>query len=158
MTTQHLAEFEILVDQTPELKPKGAIFSMGELKPSWVEALNANGIELKAIDIVVRDQDIAHTFRNAKHIQLSKDWYKKLPHHLQYPDAVILDTSHKNEPALLLIYKGNESANKLVVRLNYNVRKRGVLNIVETGRPISKHLNMIRGGIGKFYVLLEGSL
>ena len=155
MTATKFSEF---VDQAPKIQPKGKIYPVGYLKPFWINEAKTHGIELETPRIAVRDQDIAHSFRDSKNDKLPRDWYKNLPHHLKNPDAVILDKTHPNEPALLLIYKGNDKAYKLVVRLNYNVRKKGIMNIVETGRPISKHLNMIRGGIGKGYVLLEGSL
>jgi len=107
-------------------------------------------------DITVRDADIWHTFRGAKTDQLPVDWYKRLPEHLAKPAAVILDTVAPDKPAFLLVYPGATDNYKLVVRVNYNVKKKGLLNIVETGKPVD--LGGIRGMVGHGYDLVEGTL
>ena len=155
MTAIKFSEF---VDQAPEIKQTGEIYPLGTLKQNWIDAAKRNGIEVETPHIVVRDQDIVHTFRSKKEHKIPRDWYKNLPYHLQRPDAVLLDTTHSEGASLLLIYKGENKAHKLVVRLNYNVRKQGIMNIVGTGRSISKDLSLIESMIGKGYVLIEGSL
>ncbi|MDI9348823.1 MAG: hypothetical protein QM537_02335 [Candidatus Symbiobacter sp.] len=175
MTAIKFAEY---VDQSPKIQPKGEIYPLGNLKQNWIEGAKRHGIEIETPHIAVRDQDIAHTFRDAKKSKdgdkakdtlLPKDWYKNLPHHLHHPDAVLLDTTHPEGASLLLIYKGKDKAHKLVVRLNYTVRKHrrvsdsggkstGVINIIGSGREISNDLTLLHGMIGKGYVVLEGSL
>jgi len=93
----------------------------------------------------LRDKDIWHTFRDKKSAPLDLAWYKDLPRHLDAPGAVLLDTTHANEPAFLLLYDTPGKSAKLVVRVNYRVKKAGVLNIVETGRVLdAEAVNTIR--------------
>ncbi|MDI9349766.1 MAG: hypothetical protein QM537_07165 [Candidatus Symbiobacter sp.] len=165
MTAVKFADY---VDQAPKIQTKGVIYPLGTLKQNWIDSLKHYGIEIESPQIAVRDQDIAHTFRDAKkpkdgdktkNTLLPKDWYKNLPHHLlHHPDAVLLDTTHPEGASLLLIYKGGDKARKLVVRLNYTVRKRGVMNIVETGRLINVEKSGIAKKIGLGYELIEGTL
>ncbi|MCX8507108.1 MAG: hypothetical protein ORN98_10930 [Alphaproteobacteria bacterium] len=149
-------KFAEFVNQAPKIQPKGEIYQLGSLKPHWIIAVNTHGIELDTPNIAVRDQDIAHSFRDNKDNQLPRDWYKNLPQHLKNPDAVILDKTHPDGPSLLLIYKGKDKAYKLVVRLNYNVRKQGVMNIVGSGQKVI--IGGIKAMLGKGYILIEGSL
>ncbi len=107
---------------------------VGALKPSRIEAATKGGIPPATADITVRDRDIWHTFRDSKSDKLDPDWYAVLPQHLTKAQAVVLDATHPNEPAFLLFFDGGDKAGKkLVVRVNYRMKKAGIGNIVETG-------------------------
>ncbi|MDI9350225.1 MAG: hypothetical protein QM537_09525 [Candidatus Symbiobacter sp.] len=155
MTSKELSEFIEAAD-AENAKTNGTVLKVGKLKPEWGLALQGLGITPETHEIYIRDIDARHTLRPKKMRPLPKEWYKNLSHHLQHPSAVLLDTTHSEGASLLLIIQGSDTAYKLVVRLNYNVRKQGVMNIVGTGQLID--LEGIKGKIGKEYVLIEGSL
>jgi hypothetical protein len=136
--------------------PRGKSMVIGALKPSWVQTAESRGISPATADITVRDQDIWHTFRTGKADQLDLGWYKDLPRHVDAPDAVLLDSTHSGEPAILLIYNQGSTGAKLVVRINYRTKKLGEANIVETGKKVD--VSGIRAQIGHGYDLIEGSL
>lgn len=150
-----LTEFSTFVDEALSGHARGSTKVVGSLQPNWVAAAAKEGIVPETAEIAVRDKDIQHTFRDAKADQLDLAWYRQLPENLQKPDAVILDQTHA-DPAFLLIYQGANSTSKLVIRVNYKVKKVGVMNIVETGQTVDA--TGIRGMIGQGYTLVEGSL
>lgn len=76
--------------------------------------------------------------------------------HLEHPQAVILDTTHERAPAFLLLYDGGRKSGKVVVRINYRLKKTGERNIVETGKWVDP--SGIRAQIGQGYELVEGNL
>jgi hypothetical protein len=81
----------------------------------------AAGLAPATADITVRDDDVWHTFRDAKDAKLGMAWYRRLPEWLQKPEAVILDKTMPNESAYLLVYPAQEgTVDKLVVRINLN--------------------------------------
>lgn len=135
---------------------RGKTFVAGALKSKWIDAATKAGLMPATAEIVVRDADIWHTFRDAKKATLDLSWYKQLPRLLDEPKAVVLDTTHANEPAFLLFYDGQESGAKLVVRVNYHVKRIGLTNIVETGKYVN--LDDVRPMLGHGYELIEGSL
>ncbi|MEW5756564.1 MAG: hypothetical protein AB1810_09695 [Pseudomonadota bacterium] len=48
---------------------------------------------------------------------------------------------------------------KLVVRVNYRLKKTGLMNIVQTGHTVyADALNTLRAEIGGMYQLIEGGL
>jgi len=78
--------------------------------------------------------------------------------HAFYKGAVVLDMTRTDEPAFLLIYAAGAAAasKKLVMRVNYRIKKGGVVNIIETGKLVDT--SGIRAMIGHGYELVEGSL
>ncbi len=157
MLSERSAAFGAFVDAALTGPPAGHLFVAGALKPDWVAAASKAGIPPATADIGVRDRDVAHTFRDSKAATLDLDWYRRLPEHLDTPGAVILDTTHDKGPAFLLIYGlGEGRADKLVVRVNYRIKKTGLGNIVQTGKPVDPA--GIRAQIGRGYELIEGSL
>lgn len=150
------AAFSDFVDATLSGPPRGKLFTAGALKPAWVDAAVTAEIAPATAEIIVRDADVWHTFRDAKKEALDLDWYKRLPALLDHPGAVVLDTTHKDAPAFLLFFDTNRRSEKLVVRVNYRVKKVGVVNIVETGRKVD--LSGVRAMIGHGYKLIEGGL
>ncbi|MDI9349334.1 MAG: hypothetical protein QM537_04970 [Candidatus Symbiobacter sp.] len=155
MTAIKFSEF---VDESDaeNAKINGVAQTVGELKPEWVFALQKFGFMPDTNEISIRDIDARHTLRPKKSRPLPKEWYKNLPHHLQHPDAVLLDITHPEGASLLLIFHGNNVVHKLVVRLNYTVRKQGVMNIVVSGQNVM--LGGIKAMLGRGYELIEGTL
>lgn len=141
---------------TNRARPTGQTMVVGALLPNWVAATKAAGVLPASAEIAIRDRDIAHTFRDAKAHKLSAAWFKNLPAHLRHPQAVILDVTHQGGPALLLVFDAGAAAKKLVVRVNYRVKKGDVLNIVETGQTVDA--SGIASGLGKGYTLIDGAL
>lgn len=143
---------------------KYAIKTTGETRPigalsyeTWMALWRKNMAPESAI-ISVRDIDVVHAFRSTKTDKLPVDWYARLPERLAKPDAVLLDTTHKDGPAILMVYDAPEGA-KLVVRIDYVTKKNGTMNIVETGKSLdAEAVETIRRAIGATYELLEGSL
>lgn len=150
------AAFSDFVDETLSGPARGRLFTAGALKPAWVDAAITADIAPASAEIIVRDADVWHTFRYTKKQALDLDWYKRLPELLGQPGAVVLDTTHQNAPAFLLFFDTNQRAEKLVVRVNYRVKKVGVVNIAETGRKVD--LSGVRAMIGHGYKLIEGGL
>jgi hypothetical protein len=80
--------FASFVEATLADKVRGKYLVAGALKPAWIEAATRRDVVPKSAEIAVRDQDVWHTFRDAKANKLDLDWYKNLPHHLDAPGAV----------------------------------------------------------------------
>lgn len=148
--------FADFVDATLAGPVRGKLFTAGALKPGWIDAAVKADIAPATAEIIVRDADVWHTFRDAKKEALDLDWYKRLPALLDQPGAVVLDTTHPDAPAFLLFFDTDRRSEKLVVRVNYRVKKVGVVNIVETGRKVD--LSGVRAMIGHGYELIEGGL
>ena len=137
-------------------RPEGKWMVVGAMKPEWVAGMKTAGAMPSTAEIAIRDRDIAHAFRDAKFHPLPAAWFRNLPRHLRSPQAVILDETHKDGPALLLIYDAPGDAKKLVVRVDYRMKKAGEMNLVETGGEVD--VSGIRGQLGKGYTLIEGAL
>ena len=152
--------FGIWVEQVMSSNAKGDYQSVGTLKPDWVAAAEAANFAPVSTNILVRDHDVKHSFRDAKAEKLPLDWYYNLPEHLINPHAVIFDQAKPKEASLLLIYcLPNDRAYKLVVRINYFAKLNGekkLFNIVETGHMVG--VGGIKGQIDKCYILIDGSL
>jgi len=148
--------FAAFVDTTLADKVRGKMMIVGALKPDWVSAAEQVGVRPATAEIAVRDKDVWHTFRDAKTAQVNLAWYKNLPRHLGTPGAVVLDSTHLGAPAFLLIYDAGSAAAKLVVRINFQIKKAGTMNIVETGQMVD--LSGVRAMVGHGYEHIEGSL
>lgn len=148
--------FGDFVDQILTGPPRGKLMVVGAMRPEWVKAVTAEGFRPVTAEIAVRDQDVWHTFRDAKKAQLDPAWYRRLPVHLRSPQAVILDISDPERPTLLLIYPATDKAAKLVVAVNYKVKKAGVMNIVESGRLVD--ITAIESAIRNGAKLITGEL
>lgn len=154
---EKLKAFSAFVDDAlVDRRQRGKSMVVGALKTNWVAAAQKRGIQPVTAEIVVRDQDVIHTFRSGKDNQLSLDWYRQLPLHLQSPQATLLDTTH-DQPAFLLVFDTGSQAKKLVVQVNYHVKKLGTFNVLDTGRQIQE-IESIRGQIGHGYELVDGQL
>jgi Phage Mu protein F like protein len=156
MLAEKSAAFSDFVDTTLAGPVRGKTFVAGALKSAWIEAAVQVNLTPATAEIVVRDADVWHTFRDAKTATLDLTWYKQLPTLLDQPMAVILDQTHPDAPAYLLFYDTGETGAKLVVRVNYRIKKFGLSNIVETGKIIN--FDDVKPMIGKGYVLIEGYL
>lgn len=129
-------QFSKFVDEIRADVPRGRQMIVGALKPSWVQAAQKAEVQPISGEIIVREEDIRHTFRSSKRDQIQLSWYRDLPGHLRKPDAVLLDLSLPGRPALLLIYGQGANRPKLVLQINYRTRRQGRMNIVETGKMI----------------------
>jgi len=156
LLTEKAAGFAEFVDVTLSGPVRGKHFVAGALKPEWVDAATKVNLTPASSEIVVRDADVWHTFRDTKKDTLDLAWYKGLPILLDQPSAVVIDSTHPNEPAYLLFFDVSNDSKKLVVRVNYRVKKLGMVNIVETGRLVD--LSGVRAMIGHGYSLIEGGL
>lgn len=146
--------FSLFVDLAAQDFERGKMLVVGALKPDWIRAAQSAGVTPATAEIAVRTRDISHTFRTSKGAQLDRDWYRRLPEHLRKPDAVVLDTSRRGAPALLLVYGKGPGTPKLVLQLNYRLKKIGDMNVVETGKIIDSTGFGLEPGM----VLIEGSL
>ena len=156
LQAEKLKAFGDFVDATLQSKwTRGKSMVVGALAPKWVAAAQQAGIMPVTAEIMVRDQDVIHTFRSIKSNQLQLEWYKQLPLHLQNPQVVVLDTTHER-PAFLLVYDVGQQAKKLVVQINYQVRKVGTFNVVDTGRELDAV--KIKNQLGHGYELVDGQL
>jgi len=140
--------FGKFVDQLVDAKGKpigqarGDIRYIGTLAPQAVRALQIQNIELASPVVAVRDEDVLHTFRDAKDIgaKVAISVYRRLPELLQRAHAVLLDSS-TTPPALLYVVDlvaEDGTVAKLVISLEYRVRMR--LEDVKTSVP----LNLVR--------------
>lgn len=141
------------------IKTTGETHHIGALSyETWMALWRKNMAPESAI-ISVRDIDVVHAFRSTKKHTLPVDWYARLPERLAQADAVILDATHKEGPAILLLFNQPGTTGKLVVRIDYATKRHGKMNIVETGRVFDANdIASVRGQIGQGYELLEGSL
>ena len=109
---------------------------------SLIAKMQPLGVTPESAEIVVRDEDVWHTFRDTKSSALPWDWYLGLPSHIQTPRAVILDETVVGEPALLYVFDiPGKDTGKLVLKLNYTVTVKGV-----DGFKRKKSLNVLRTG------------
>lgn len=154
------SEFGGFVDRVmDERVSRGRIFVVGAMRPQWVKTLATAGAAPATAEIAVREADILHTFRDFKPHTLPVDWYKRLPVHLAVPQAAILDETHAT-PALLLFFDAPGDAKKLVLRVNYRVKKlRESVNLAGTGELLTAEgVTSVKGQIGRGYTLIEGNL
>ena len=153
------AGFDKFFDQAiaERTRPQGRMMVVGALQPTWVAAATRAGVAPVSAEIAVLDRNISHTFRSAKVSPLPMAWYRDLPTHLKTPRAVLLDTADARHPAFLLIYDDvGDARKKLVVRINYKLKRGGVMNVVESGKVLD--VADLKAGIGHGYELVEGSL
>ncbi|MDR0577758.1 MAG: hypothetical protein LBI87_09550 [Candidatus Accumulibacter sp.] len=140
-------------------KPQGKHMVVGALEPAWVDRAAKAGVAPETAEIAITDRKISHTFRDVKVSPLPVGWFRELPAYLKKPQAVILDTTHTGEPAFLLFYDTQGEGKKLVIRINYNIRKVGKMNLVESGRTLdAESIASIKAQVGKGYELIEGGL
>ena len=118
-------------------RPTGAMMVVGAFKPEWVEKMKGKGIAPATAEIAMRDNDVAHTFRDAKNSPVTTDLFRNLPRHLRNPKAVILDNTHAT-PAMLIILDGDQRKAKVMIQIDYLLKKpkRGTFNLVNTGREV----------------------
>jgi hypothetical protein len=145
--------FAEFIDETQRDVERGRWMVVGGLKPLWVAKASEAGVMPATSEIVVRERDIRHTFRDSKTATLDPAWYRNLPVHLRQPDAVILDPTREGAPALLLVFNSGASSPKLVIQINYRLKKVGEFNVVETGKVIDP-TGMLQPGM----VIIEGGL
>ena len=157
--TQLADEFSQFVDDALSGPPRGRTLTVGTLQPVWIEKAAAQGVSPATAEIVVRDRDVLHTFRDKKVGVLDRAWYQRLPEHITSPSAVLLDVTYPENPVFLLIFPGPEDQHrKLVVSINYTIKKvEGVRNVVSSGRIVST--DDIRSQVAKgTAVLIKGKL
>lgn len=141
----------------------GEFSVLGAIDSDVLTKLQEQGVVPATSEIVVRDQDVWHTFRSTKASALPWDWYIGLPAHIDNPSAVILDRSQPGTPALLYVFDlpGNGTG-RLVLKLDYTVLEKGA-----DGIKRKKPMNVLRTGsvvdIGDLknpamYELLSGEL
>jgi hypothetical protein len=147
--------FDQFVTETLAGPPRGAHFVLGAMRPEWIAKATSMGVTPATAEISVLDRNIWHTFRDTKVAALSLDWYRDLPLHLVSPDLVLLETG-PHQAFLMFFSIPGGSSNKIVLRLNYRVKKLGILNVIETGRIVSD--DDIRSMIGRGAAVIEGTM
>ncbi len=148
--SEGFAEF---LDRTTADYERGQLMIIGAMKPAWVAAAAQYGVPTFSAEIAVGRQNIVHTFRQSKEAHLDRDWYRALPLHLRNPSAVILDTTRPGAPALLLFFGQGAGTPKLVLQLNYHIKKTGRFNVVETGKIV----DTVGQPLGDGWRLIEGT-
>jgi hypothetical protein len=162
VTDARFAEFFDLALKN-RARPTGSMMMVGAMKPDWVKEMTEAGVKPATAEMVIRDNDIAHIFRDAKNTPLSPDFFRGLPTHLKTPLAVILDTTHTS-PALLIVLDDAPNKAKIMVQIDYLLKKPkyGLFNIVNTGRAMDNEafetLRRETGKAGRGLILLEGKL
>lgn len=141
------------------LKMTGDLVHVGAVPPLVVQSLVNMGKPLKSAVISVRDEDVVHALRPAKHNPVDAAWYLDLPKHLAAPQAVLLDTL-KGDDALVFVYAAGNDRTKLVVMTDHSLktkvdgeRVRVDTNVVRTAQQVPA----ISLGL-PHYVLLFGVL
>lgn len=123
--------------QKHPIKTTGELQNVGALSEKVINELEQQGVIPASALLSVRDEDVIHTFRSGKKDQLPRAWYTRLPEHLRQPKAVLLDLSKSKLLAVLLVFDQPGQRKKLVVELNYRVKKDGqkaLTNIIRSGR------------------------
>lgn len=142
---ERTAEFGQWVSKvTAEKRPRGEWRVVGAIAPDLLQAMATHAVTPKTAELVVRDEDVLHTFRDAKKVQLAEDWYRGLPDRVDSPAAVVLDKTVADSPALLYVFDLPEQRAKLVLSLDYTVARRNAegkkervpVNIFRTGRLV----------------------
>ena len=105
-------------------KPVGETFLVSAMPPELVAQLEALRLAPATANIVVRDEDVLHTFRPGKQNLLPADWYAQLPTLMDQPRAVVLDTTVADKPALLYLFDLPGETAKMVLTLDYQVWRR----------------------------------
>lgn len=140
------------------LKMTGDLIHVGAVPPQVAQSLRTMGKPLKSAVISVRDEDVVHAMRPAKHSPVDAAWYLDLPKHLASPQAVLLDMQ-KNDGTLMFVYPVSGSdRTKLVVMTDHSLktkvdgqRTRVETNVVRTAQQVP----VISLGL-PHYVLLMG--
>jgi len=152
-------DFQSFVEQALSGPPAGKTTVIGALDPAWVSGAAKRGVSPTSAEIVVRDHDVWHTFRDSKASPVSKDWYASLPVRLGESRAVLLDRTRPDQPVYLLIFDlaENEQA-KAIVRINFKVKKMaGERNVLVSARRVT--LNDLRAQMQSAPIdLIEGEL
>jgi hypothetical protein len=143
-------------DETLAGPPRGRMFVAGALKRDWIRSLAEAGHPPATAEIAVRDKDVWHTFREAKRGALDPAWYRQMPQNLRAPSAVLLDVTDAEHPVMLLVFSTGDRALKLVVAVNYQVKKHGTMNVVGSGRTMA--VDDIGALIGQGARLISGKL
>lgn len=142
---ERTAEFGQWVSKVmAEKRPRGEWRVVGAIAPDLLQAMATHAVTPKTAELVVRDEDVLHTFRGAKKVQLAEDWYRGLPDRVDSPAAVVLDKTVADSPALLYVFDLPEQRAKLVLSLDYTVARRNAegkkervpVNIFRTGRLV----------------------
>lgn len=155
-------QFELFVDTSLSTFVRNEYMIIGALKPDWVKAAEAQGVQVATAEIAVSDKQVQHAFRGTpavtvkgtkqptgqkpKAAPLDLVWYKGLPKHLLAPRAVLLDLRH-GDPVFLLVFDRPNSHAWLVVEINTYLKKAGKeLNSIVSGRSVD--LRAIRATLG----------
>ena len=141
------------------------VMEVGGLSAEVVDALRARGIELSSAAVTITRQELSHAARSAKAQRGAAldgaDW-DRIPAILADPEAVLLDTSDSERPALLAVFtpSGRPKKGKVAVRINFRA------HVKETGRRKVRVSNSIRSAgyvtlsnlKGSAYKRLDGEL
>ena len=142
-------------------RPRGETRTVGAIDAELLALMDDHGVQPASAQMLVRDEDVLHTFRDSKKGALPWDWYLQLPTHVDAPAAVILDQTVPGKPALLYVFDLPDTKAKLVLTLDYLIaardaagkKRRALANIFRSGRTVDS-ASMDQPG----YVLLKGAL
>jgi hypothetical protein len=119
-------------------RPEGRSMIVGAMQPDVVRAAIRAGVTPVSAEIAITDRVLLHIFRDAKASPVSAEWMAALPQHLRNPVRVLLDQTNPGAPSLLLIFDVPGAKNKLAVRVNYNLKRVGTLNVIRTATQITE--------------------
>ena len=128
-------------------KTTGEYRVLDALDTSLIGRLKQEGVMPASAEIVVRDKDVAHAFRDAKVSGVPWEWYLELPLRLSSLRAVLLDRSTPDRPTLLYVFDLPADAitrARIVLKLDYVVTEKVIVADKEVKRK--KLLNILRTG------------
>ena len=128
-------------------KTTGEYRVLDALDTKLIVRLQQEGVVPASAEIVARDKDVAHAFRDSKSSGVPWEWYLELPLRLNSPRAVILDRSTPDRPTLLYVFDlPGDTSNlaRIVLKLDYVVTEKVIVDAKEVKRK--KLLNVLRTG------------
>ncbi|GJQ23583.1 hypothetical protein BIY37_04735 [Candidatus Brocadia sapporoensis] len=120
-------------------KAKGFAITVGWMDDVLLNKLREKGAEPKTPVIVTNDKNIMHAIRDAKILKeaaLSVDEIKRIPEVIRNPEAILFDAEKQN---ILYVFSSgtDDRKNKIVVEINWDLKKKGVVNFVNTAGKVS---------------------
>lgn len=110
---------------------RGEAYPVGWIHPQVLQALADRGIEAETAVIVINDKRVVHSVREAKGASaLDAADFLRLPEILANPEAVLFDRRKQN--LLYITSLLGEQKGKVVVEVNYTLKKKGTVNFVLT--------------------------
>ena len=115
--------------------------------------MRENGVAPATADITALDEKVSHALRDAKVGRVDMNWYKRLPEWLRDPDLVLLDKEGELPTLILLLNQEPSKSNRIIVKLEYDLKKRGTFNILTTTQIVDRRA--IKAHLGETILLFS---